>query len=481
MRLLTVNKKSLHNRVFATLLLLLLLIGVILYLILRNAGSLEKLENKRYKLYALGTELKESSEDFTKYCRAYVITGNSLWEQEYWDLLNIRNGLKPRPDGRTIALLDSLRKQNVLKEEFEKISLAEKRSNELVWTERVAFNAMKGLYPDSLNEFTIKARPDTLFARYIVFNKRYQDAKDSIMKPIREFLASVDKRTAHDIEKQSKINDYLLAGISIIVLFTLALSFYAIIVLRKEVMNQILELQESNKKLIELNSTKDKFHSIIAHDLKNPFNTLLNLSILLKESLAENNREEIQQMVQMMYDSASLTYKLLENLLEWSRIQTGRLDVKPTAIKPSELISDVLHFTESLAHSKKIKIETKIESDESIYADEEMVKAILRNLMTNAIKYTYSNGTVKIETEMRGENILFTVSDNGTGIDPESLVKLFDIGNKNTIRGTGGEKGTGMGLALCKEFVELNKGEIWVESEPGKGSAFRFTIPLMIE
>lgn len=503
-----IGRRKFHNRLFVTISILLILIGVFSFVLLKNSIELKGLEKNRYLLYTLSNDLKEGSEDLTKYCRNYVTTGDSIWEQKYWELLDIRNGVKPRANGRTIALRDSLLKLGIVKEEFEKLSLAEKNSNDLVKVERVAFNAMKGIFIDTLDNVTIRSKPDTLFAQEIVFNKNYHLIKESIMLPISEFSTMLDKRTSFEVEKQNSANIVLLVLIGVIILITLLLSFYAIIVLRKDIISQISELQKSNKtikanegnllqqneeintlldnlkevnsKLEDLNATKDKFFSIIAHDLKSPFNTLINFNSLLIENLAESNSQETQQLAQMMYNSANHTYKLLENLLEWAKIQTGKIEPKFVNTNPSKLIAEIRLLIEPVADNKNIKLETYILSDEPIRVDEEMVKTILRNLTTNALKYTYPNGAVKIETRKFENNILFSISDTGTGIEPEYIEKLFSIENNLSQTGTAGEPGTGLGLILCKEFVEKNNGKIWIESEVGKGSSFKFTIPLCV-
>lgn len=500
------ERRRLHNHLFVAISILLILIGLVSFALLKSAKKLKELEKNRFLLYILSNELKESSEELTKYCRNYVLTGDSVWEQKYWELLDVRNGIKPRANGRTIALRDSLLKLGIVEEEFEKLSLAEKNSNDLVRIEQIAFDATKGVFPDTLKEIPINAKLDTLFAQKILFNENYHNIKKSIMQPISEFSAMLDKRTSLEVEIQNSKNILLLVLIGLTLIITLTLSFYAIIILRKEIINQIFKLQKTNQvisaneedllqqneeittlfdnlkqantKLAELNATKDKFFSIIAHDLKSPFSTLLNFNSLLIENLGESNSKETLQLAKSMNKSVTRTYRLLENLLVWANIQTGKIESKIISIKPSKLISEIKHLIEPLAKNKNIKFEFSILADQSICVDEDMVKTILRNLTSNAIKYTYPNGIVKIETQKSGSNILFCVSDTGMGIEPEFIKNIFHVGSNLSKLGTDGELGTGLGLVLCKEFVEKNNGEIWIESEVGKGSSFKFTMPL---
>lgn len=501
-----IERRRLHNHLFLAISILLILIGFVSVSLLKSAKKLKELEKNRFLLYALSNELKESSEELTKYCRNYVLTGDSVWEQKYWRLLDIRNGKMPRADGRTIALKDSLLKLGIVKEEFEKLSLAEKNSNDLVRIEKVAFDATKGVFVDTLNNTSIHAKQDTLFARKILFDENYHNIKKSIMQPISDFSTMLDKRTSLEVEKQNSKNELLIGLIGLIILLTFILSFYAIIILRKQIMNQIAELQktnqvisaneedllqqneeittlfdnlkEANTKLAELNATKDKFFSIIAHDLKSPFNTLLNFNSLLIDNLGQSNSTETLQLAKSMNKTVTRTYKLLENLLVWANIQTGKIEPMFISITPSKLVNEIKHLIEPLAKNKNMKFETLILSDQPICVDVDMVKTILRNLTSNAIKYTYPNGIVKIEAQKSGSNILFCVSDTGMGIEPEFIENIFHVGNNLSKTGTDGELGTGLGLVLCKEFVEKNNGEIWIESEVGKGSSFKFTMPL---
>jgi signal transduction histidine kinase len=263
----------------------------------------------------------------------------------------------------------------------------------------------------------------------------------------------------------------------------------------KRFRKQSKELAELNKKYLAINEelenkieeintlveSKDKFFGIIAHDLKQPFTSLLGFSNLLKDNASKYSPEKVQQFAQNMNSSAAYGFKLLENLLEWARLQTGTINPHLIKLKPSEIINEVKPLKEQIAKSKNIDFQTNIESDEYILADREMIKTVLRNLISNALKFTSSEGIVKVTTRSAENNMIFEISDTGVGIEKQHLDKIFDIDNNLSKKGTAGEKGTGLGLTLCKEFVEKNKGKISVESEIGKGSSFIFTIPLFKE
>lgn len=313
-----------------------------------------------------------------------------------------------------------------------------------------------------------------------------------ITEPI--FLKKMDRIVfQYEKEDKAKIDDllyFILSANIALILVLVALIFKVIkptiinnfrsqnIIQRKNDQLQQLNksLEENNKSLDDLNKTKDKFFGIIAHDLKNPFNSLIGLSELLVKNVSDYSLEEIKQYSQYINNTTSQTYKLLQNLLDWSNLQTGKLNPKPVKITPVEVIYEVKLLTEQVAKAKNIKLQVKLDSNDLILADREMIYTVLRNLVSNAIKFTNPGGSVKIKTENFEDNVLFTVSDSGIGIKQGDLVKLFIIDNKLSKLGTNGEKGTGLGLLLCKEFVEKNNGEIWVESEIGKGSSFKFTL-----
>ncbi len=238
------------------------------------------------------------------------------------------------------------------------------------------------------------------------------------------------------------------------------------------------QLDASNETLKQLNATKDKFFSIIAHDLRNPFNVLMGFSDFLTQSASNCSPEEVHEIAQNMNEMAKQAYGLLENLLIWSRVQTGQLQPDMQKVNPSDILNEVVYICKPLAEAKGITLTSSLLVDEFIYADANMVKTVLRNLTTNAIKFTFPQGIIRIDTKVELNRFVFSVIDNGTGINFNDIDKLFKIDANLSKTGTADEKGTGLGLILCKEFVEKHDCDIWVESEFGKGSAFHFTMPL---
>jgi len=236
-------------------------------------------------------------------------------------------------------------------------------------------------------------------------------------------------------------------------------------------------LEESEASLRDLNAIKDKFFSIIAHDLKNPFITIIGFSEMLAEQVHEKNYDGIWEYATIIQNSSQRAMDLLMNLLEWSRAQTGRMEFNPESFEIVSIINDVTELLNYVSQKKSITISSELPHNITVLADKAMIGTILRNLISNAIKFTNPGGEIVISAEQKEDELMVTVSDNGVGIKKEAIDKLFRIDVNYATMGTQNEKGTGLGLILCKEFILKHSGKIWVESEPGKGSKFCFTIP----
>jgi len=242
-----------------------------------------------------------------------------------------------------------------------------------------------------------------------------------------------------------------------------------------------LALKENEIKLRQLNADKDRFISILGHDLKNPFNNILGFSEILIDEIESLNKDEINDIAKNINKSAQITNKLLENILMWARIQQGKIPFKPQNLSFRDICRDTLDVLNPNANVKGITINYSATDKINVFADIDMLKTVLRNLVSNAIKFTNNGGAIKISAKQTHSEITISVSDNGIGIESDDLTKLFDISQVLTTTGTAKETGTGLGLLLCKEFVEKHGGKIWVESEEGKGSDFKFTLPYNLE
>ena len=248
--------------------------------------------------------------------------------------------------------------------------------------------------------------------------------------------------------------------------------------LEQQVKERTAEIEAQHQELVELNASKDKFFSIISHDLRSPFNALLGFSQLLSENLENYNLPEIKTKVDKIRVSAENLYTLLENLLTWSRIQRGAMEHNPEELDVAEIVEGTIELFVSKAEEKNILLNHVIPQGMVAHADYNMVNTVIRNLVSNAMKFTNGGGRIEVSARPQDENVIeVAVADTGTGINHEHLPKLFRIDVQYTQVGTAGEKGTGLGLILCKDLVEKNGGTIWVESEVEKGTTFRFTLP----
>ncbi len=240
------------------------------------------------------------------------------------------------------------------------------------------------------------------------------------------------------------------------------------------------KITQQNEELIQLNATKDRFFSIVAHDLKNPFTSLIGFSNLLEEELRESEKPSIDLVKNYAdYINKGLlrTFDYLSNLLEWSRLQIDGIKFTPSPIILHQIVEEARSLVLIQAQTKNIAIKVAVPDEISLIADKNMLKTVLVNLVSNAIKYSKQGDEVLIQGVLTESHAQISVIDNGVGIDPEKRDGLFSVKNASSTPGTNNETGTGLGLILCKEFIHLHKGEIRVESEENKGSAFSFTLP----
>ena len=237
-----------------------------------------------------------------------------------------------------------------------------------------------------------------------------------------------------------------------------------------------IQIQNFTEELKHLNATKDKFFSIISHDLRSPINGLLGYAEILSNELDNLDKDEIREFAMDIVEISKTTNSLLTNILDWSRIQTGRISFQPEMIDVWKSADRIFNLLNPSALNKKITLSNTIKKETYIYADENMIHSILINLAGNAIKFTNSGGFVRLSCEERENHFHFTVTDNGVGISETNIEKLLHPEIIFSSNGTAKEKGTGLGLLLCKEFVEKHSGKIWVESEEGCGTIFNFTI-----
>jgi len=241
--------------------------------------------------------------------------------------------------------------------------------------------------------------------------------------------------------------------------------------------HDITERKNLEKQLIQLNTDKDRFISILAHDLRSPFASLMGLSELLSSKLQVYTIEKITKVVESIKITARKTYELLEDTLLWANVKSMKLTFSPSIISLVDVISEVVDILEPSARFKNIKIEYLDKKEVMAYTDVYMLKAILRNLVSNAIKFTNEGGKIDISAIHSHSVATIKVTDCGIGISAQVLEKLFNVSSIQSTKGTANETGTGLGLLLCKEFVENHGGKIWIDSEINKGATVSFTLP----
>lgn len=239
----------------------------------------------------------------------------------------------------------------------------------------------------------------------------------------------------------------------------------------------ITEIKQNASALKELNATKDKFLSIISHDLRNPINTVVGLSELLEKNILKNDFHSVAEFAKNINQSSKRIKNLLVNLLQWSISQGGLMEYNPTEVRITSVIREILDLTEEMLKQKEIEVELNFVENDKVIIDKEMISTVIRNFITNAIKFCYPKGKIKVGCEIKDESFVLSISDNGMGMSPEVIKSLFVIGETISLKGTNNETGSGIGLLLCKEFIEKHQGTIFVESEEGKGSTFRVQIP----
>lgn len=277
--------------------------------------------------------------------------------------------------------------------------------------------------------------------------------------------------------KQLKLLGFITASLLLIFLLFVLNRYIDKIKLNRLLESKNHRIEQSENELRLINAAKNKFFSIIAHDLKNPFHTVMGYSYLLSKDYDRFDETERRKFATDIHQSTNNIFRLLQNLLEWSRSQTGRLIISPREIELGKIVENAFSVLRSLAEQKNISIQKDFDDKLVLFADAQMIETVLRNLINNAIKFTPENGKVEISAQQIDGHINVCVKDSGIGISEEDVQNLFRIDSKVKRKGTNNEDGSGLGLILCSEFINKNNGTIWVESILGSGSSFYFTVP----
>lgn len=320
------------------------------------------------------------------------------------------------------------------------------------------------------------------------FSLYLKTGKDASAISFTKMLALNEMGTAflisfnHDfLLAKAKENNNAILIITIFIILSIMTGMIYMIINRLNIIRDKLIIQKSEENLIKLNESKDKFFSIVAHDLKNPFNGIMGLSDYLITDYENIDDQERKEIIDDINIASKNAFNLLQNLLEWTRTQSGLIKNNPIVIEPQRIVAFSLETVTNLAKTKEIEIKEEYLTEHLGFADENLVATIIRNLATNAIKFSPRNSTIEIIVNHYKDELTFAVKDVGIGLTSNEIDQLFRIDVNFHKRGTEKETGTGLGLKLCKEFVEYCNGRIWVVSEPGKGSTFFFTIPSYTE
>jgi signal transduction histidine kinase len=317
------------------------------------------------------------------------------------------------------------------------------------------------------------------YKQSLLYIRKYHALRDSVLNfQNSSFISQMEAE--YQVEKIKRQNDILVKDLELnIRQRNFSLIIAALVIVFASGLFYLNRLKKkANLELHELNATKDKLFGIIAHDLRSPFNTMFGFTSIIKDDYSQLSDDERISVINNIEKSGKQAFQLLENLLCWSLTQTNRIEFNKHEVDLHEIILETFFLLKETANNKQITLTSTVEDKCIAFCDEEMIKTVLRNLITNAIKFSFPSNEVSISVEDQNNFRKICVKDNGVGITGELRDKIFSMENVCTSKGTSGETGTGLGLIICKDFVEKNSGRIWVESELGEGSKFFFTVPI---
>ena len=376
------------------------------------------------------------------------------------------------------------------------------RDTELKVEEKNAIEVITKIYEQTGN-----------YVQLVKYYKLLNTLKDSIYKTKKADVLS-RAQVLHELEQQTKENEflvkeqqinsqrirmhyYLLVLAGVLIAITIGFAVFIVFATTKvkhanktliqknqeiysqneTIQSKAKTLDEKNNELKSINQIKDKLISVIAHDLKNPFNSISGYSEVIISEFNSYSESEHLTFLRIIHDSATKGNMLLDNLLQWSRLQTKTLQFAPEEQSLYKLVVDELFFVQHIANEKDITISTNIDENLSVFADANMLKTVIRNLVSNSIKFTHSKGSVNISGQANRNTAIIEVCDSGVGIEQKVMDKLFSGQSGVTTPGVRGEEGTGLGLMICKDFIDMHKGRIWAESQLGKGTSIFVELP----
>ncbi len=497
----------------------------------------------QHRSLILADELRQSSDDLTRMARTYVVTGKEQFKKQFHTVLDIRNGVLPRPkvynhiywdfltlkdakpilDGEKIPLKELMRQAGFPETELSLLFKSQQESDDLTHLETKAMNAVQGIFQDEKGQYTIKGKPDLELAAKIMHGEQYHNAKIAIMKPLDQFYQAFEQRTqkqVNDAHKKVKtLESYVAMAVFILILLVL-FSFFIMLsrivyplealknsmlglsrndmdtlipehnyhdevgdmigsveVFKQNALNLIQneeELKKAIKEAQNANRSKSIFLANMSHELRTPLNAILGFTSLLKK--AENLNEHQKENLQTIQNSGGHLLKIINEILELSKIEAGKIEIVNKDFDILQTIEDIKGMFESRYKNKGIAFSINIDPNLPLYivADEQRLKQVIINLLSNALKYTKS-GAVELNIKHRDKKLYFEVIDTGRGIQKKDIKNIFkpfeQVRSENYI-----QQGTGLGLSITKELVSLMGGKIGVQSEYEAGSKFYFDI-----
>lgn len=535
--------KNLFILLFVLNVSFLFIVGILIGKYQKATVELEDAYELQYKSLLLAQELRQSSDDLTRMARTYVVTGNSMFEEQFNMVLDIRNGKLERPkryngifwdfltlegsipmlDGNKISLRDLMKQSNFTQDEMNMLITSQKESDDLTNLETKAMNAVKGTFQDKDGNYTIKGKPDFKLARDIMHSDEYHKAKIRIMKPLNQFYLAFEKRTKQKVSDAKIYVKQLEFYVNVAVLFStimLVVSFFVIlfriIYSIQSLRNIMIELsnndtnvevpktkyddeisdmlssvevfKENTKTLItrehqlevaineanQANHAKSAFLARMSHELRTPLNAILGFTSIIKKSQNINDKEK--ENLNIISKSANYLLSLINEILELSKIEAGKIEIKKADFSFKNMLLEVESIIKQRASSKGCEFVINKSEDipDFIISDEQRLKQILINLLSNSVKFT-TNGNIRLDIYSKMNKLFFEVHDTGIGIDKKDLEIIFkpfeQIKTQNY-----NKNGTGLGLSITKELVTLLGGNIYVKSFVGEGSSFYFSI-----